>query len=228
MTLQYSRFPADPQGTPAARDTRIYERPGLYRDHGKRLLDLALVLLAAPLVLTVIGLLALMVSRDGGPAFYSQMRVGRHGRPFRLWKLRSMVVDADARMEAHLAADPAARREWEETQKLRNDPRVTRLGAILRKTSLDELPQLWNVFVGDMSLVGPRPMMTQQQALYPSAVYYVVRPGITGYWQTSGRGQTSFAARAHYDAAYVEDLSLITDVTVLVRTVRVVLRGTGC
>jgi lipopolysaccharide/colanic/teichoic acid biosynthesis glycosyltransferase len=199
-----------------------------YRSWAKRGFDLLLVVLAAPFVVPLIALLALAVALEGGQPFYSQMRVGRNGRHFRMWKLRSMVVDADARMAQHLAADPEARREWDETQKLRHDPRVTLVGRLLRKTSMDELPQLWNVFVGEMSLVGPRPMMPCQQALYPATAYYRLRPGITGSWQTAGRNRTSFAARADYDTAYDRDLSLVTDAAILARTVGVVVRGTGC
>jgi len=138
-----------------------------------------------------------------------------------------MVADADSRIAEHLERDPAARAEWDRTQKLKEDPRVTRFGQVLRRTSLDELPQLWNVLIGDMSLVGPRPMMTSQQALYPGLAYYALRPGITGYWQTSERNDTTFEARAFYDDAYEEDLSLSTDLRVLVRTVGVVLKATG-
>jgi lipopolysaccharide/colanic/teichoic acid biosynthesis glycosyltransferase len=227
MTLYYSRFQETDGRSTGGLDTRRQHRPGVYRNYGKRMLDIAMVVLAAPFVVPLVAILALLVAWEGGRPFYTQMRVGMHGRPFRMWKLRSMVVDADARMEAHLAAEPAARKEWDETQKLRNDPRVTRLGSFLRKSSLDELPQLWNVLTGDMSLVGPRPMMLQQETLYPSLAYYAVRPGVTGYWQTAGRGRTSFAARAQFDAAYVEDLSLPTDVQILARTVGVVVRGTG-
>ena len=121
----------------------------------------------------------------------------------------------------------AARAEWDETQKLKNDPRITPFGRFLRKSSLDELPQLWNVFVGDMSLVGPRPMMLNQQALYPGTAYYALRPGITGFWQTAGRNRTSFEARAEYDTSYEAELSLATDVKILARTVSVVVNGTG-
>jgi lipopolysaccharide/colanic/teichoic acid biosynthesis glycosyltransferase len=227
MTLHYARFPVAAAGGPdGVRDSR-FDRPGFYRNHGKRIVDVLLVVLAVPFLVPLVAALAVLVALDGGRPFYTQMRVGMHGRHFRMWKLRSMVVDADARLAAHLAADPAARREWDETQKLRHDPRVTRFGAFLRKSSLDELPQPWNVLTGDMSLVGPRPMMPTQEELYPSPAYYAVRPGVTGYWQIAGRGRTSFAARARYDAAYVEDLSLATDLIVLVRTVGVVLRGTG-
>lgn len=203
-------------------------RSGLYRKFFKRALDVTAIVLAAPVVVPLVAALALTVSRDGGSAFYSQQRVGRHGRAFRMWKLRSMVPDADARMVEYLASNPAARAEWDETQKLKNDPRVTRFGRFLRQTSLDELPQLWNVFLGDMSLVGPRPMMLNQQALYPGTGYYALQPGITGFWQTAGRNRTSFEARADYDDAYEADLSLTTDMRLLYRTIGVVVKGTGC
>jgi lipopolysaccharide/colanic/teichoic acid biosynthesis glycosyltransferase len=200
---------------------------GLYRRVFKRWIDLALTLVAAPFVAPAIVLLALLVRRDGGPAFYVQDRVGRDGRVFRLWKLRTMVVDADARLAAELAADPVLRAEWDETQKLKNDPRITPIGRLLRKASLDELPQLWNVVRGDMSLVGPRPMLPEQRALYPGRAYYRLRPGLTGPWQVSGRNAVSFAGRAEFDADYARRMSLVTDVALIVLTVRVVLRGTG-
>ena len=138
-----------------------------------------------------------------------------------------MVHNADASLEMHLAADPAARAEWDLTQKLKNDPRITRFGRILRKSSLDELPQLWNVFRGDMSLVGPRPMMPSQSSLYPGQAYYRLRPGITGMWQVSARNESSFAERAGFDADYDNTISFKTDMGLLWATVRVVLRGTG-
>ena len=232
MTLTYGHFETDaelPGGIEVGQgfEDTSYRDKGIYRHGLKRALDLALVLLAMPFVAPLIALLALVVMRDGGNPFYFQDRVGKGGRSFRMWKLRSMVVDADERMIAHLAADPEARREWDETQKLKNDPRITRFGPFLRKSSLDELPQLINVLTGDMSLVGPRPMMVSQKALYPSTAYYELRPGITGYWQTAGRNRTSFAARARFDAAYERELSFATDVEILIRTVGVVVKGTG-
>ncbi|MDO9525363.1 MAG: sugar transferase [Gemmobacter sp.] len=231
MTAQFTQFIHDADLSQhvdaASQHDTTYRDNGVYRRGFKRALDMSLVLLAAPFVLPLVAGLAIAVARSGGRPFYTQDRVGKGGRVFRMWKLRSMVVDADARMEDHLASDPEARREWDETQKLRNDPRITSFGQFLRKSSLDELPQLWNVFLGDMSLVGPRPMMTCQTSLYPSTAYYAVRPGITGYWQTAGRGKTTFAARAQYDNAYEQDLSLSTDIAVLARTVSVVLNGTG-
>ena len=232
MTINFGQFKSDsdlPHGLHARQtiDTS-YRSRGLYRHGGKRLLDIVLVLLAAPFVVPLVLVLAIAAARDGGSPFYCQDRVGKGGRTFRMWKLRSMVVDADARMAAHLAENEAARHEWDQTQKLRNDPRITPFGHFVRKSSLDELPQLWNVLTGDMSLVGPRPMMVCQKSLYPCTAYYELRPGITGYWQTSGRNKTTFAARALFDAAYERELSLATDTAVLLRTVGVVVKGTGC
>ncbi len=199
-------------------------RRGLYRNMAKRAMDVTAILLAAPVVVAA---LAVMVARDGGRPFYSQMRVGKDGRRFRMWKLRSMVADADARMEEYLLAHPDARLEWDQTQKLKQDPRITRVGKFIRQSSLDELPQLWNVLKGDMSLVGPRPMMIGQQALYPGLAYYALRPGCTGLWQTAGRNRTTFEARAEYDTAYEAELSLWSDIKILFRTVGVMLKGTG-
>ncbi len=203
-------------------------RGGLYRNGAKRVLDVLLVLAGAPIILPLVLILALLVMRDGHAPFYTQARVGRGGRIFRFWKLRTMVSDADARLAEYLANDPQAKAEWDHAQKLKNDPRITRIGSFLRKTSLDELPQLWNVLKGDMSLVGPRPMMPRQQVLYPGTAYYALRPGITGTWQISDRNQCSFAARAEFDADYEQSLSFARDVHILLSTVGVVLRGTGC
>ncbi len=198
-----------------------------YRDSAKRWLDATLVVLALPVLVPVLVLLALLVARDGGRPFYWQKRLGQGGRIFWMVKLRTMVPDAEARLAEHLAGDPAARAEWDERQKLFNDPRITPFGRLLRRTSLDELPQLWNVFKGDMSLVGQRPMMPDQCTLYPGTAYFRLRPGVTGFWQISARNSSSFAARAHFDAAYDQRVSLRTDIAVLIRTVRVVLRCTG-
>ncbi len=202
-------------------------RRGVYRNVFKRAFDVIAIVLAAPVVVPLVLALAAAVARDGGRPFYTQMRVGRGGRRFKMWKLRSMVCDADARMEEYLASNPQARLEWDVTQKLKADPRITRFGQFLRKSSLDELPQLWNVFTGEMSLVGPRPMMINQQNMYPGTAYYALRPGITGYWQTAGRNHTTFEARAEFDTAYEAELSLATDLRVLVQTVGVVVNATG-
>ena len=200
---------------------------GLYRRSGKRALDVALVLAAAPFVLLVVAILAAIVSCDGSNPFYTQKRVGMGGRIFRLWKLRSMVPDADERLASHLARNEEARIEWAETQKLRNDPRITPFGRFLRRSSMDELPQLFNVLNGDMSLVGPRPMMVEQQSLYSGTDYFLLKPGLTGLWQVSERNGTTFAARAGYDAEYNRVLSLATDLQTIRQTAAVVMRGTG-
>lgn len=198
-----------------------------YRSAGKRVLDVVLVLLMAPPALFIVTLLAVFIMLDGKSAFYRQRRVGKNGEEFSMLKLRSMVPNADKALEAYLASNPAARAEWDRDQKLTNDPRITRFGRFIRRTSLDELPQLLNVLKGDMSLVGPRPMMPCQQVIYPGTEYYAMRPGITGYWQTSVRNESSFRDRAKFDAAYFHDLSLVTDVKLLFATVGVVMGATG-
>ncbi len=198
-----------------------------YRRVGKRLLDLVVCVLTAPVVVPFVAILALIVGRDGGKPFYTQDRVGRDGKIYKMWKLRSMVKDADEILEAHLSSDQQARTEWDETQKLKSDPRITKFGRILRKSSLDELPQLWNVVRGEMSLVGPRPMMMCQKALYPGQEYYKLLPGISGNWQVSDRNNSSFAERAVFDAAYEEGLSLGEDLRILKATVGVVFKATG-
>ena len=204
------------------------DAPSFYRNGLKRVFDSALVLLAALPMLLILLPVCAIIARDGASPIYLQRRVGRGGRGFWMWKLRSMVPDADGMLEAHLAADPEARAEWDRYQKLRHDPRITHIGRLIRKTSIDELPQLWNVLRGDMSLVGPRPMMECQKKLYPGSAYYALRPGITGFWQTSVRNDSSFRERAEFDSDYLSKLSFMTDLHVMLRTVRVVLRGTGC
>ncbi|MBU3029849.1 sugar transferase [Paracoccus sp. XHP0099] len=203
-------------------------KPWFYRKLLKRPLDVLLVVLGAPFIVPIVLVLAFIVLREGGNPFYSQERIGRHGKRYRMWKLRSMVVDADQRLSAYLAENPEARREWEETQKLRDDPRVTRFGRLLRRSSMDELPQLWNVLKGDMSLIGPRPMLPEQEQMYIGEGYYRLRPGITGFWQTTGRNATSFADRAWYDDRYERSLTLGGDAAILMRTFGVVMRATGC
>ena len=206
---------------------RTRRKGRLYGRGAKRLLDVILVLICSVPVLITVLMLAACVARDGGRPFYQQFRVGRDGRVFRMWKLRTMVLDADTTLEDYLQKTPGARVEWDSAQKLRDDPRVTRCGAWLRRTSLDELPQLWNVLTGEMSLVGPRPMLIEQRALYPGEDYYDLRPGITGLWQVSSRNLSTFAERAEYDSRYAAQLSLGMDIGILARTVAVVFRGTG-
>ncbi len=193
----------------------------------KRSLDILLVFLSAPFALILVAIFAGLVALSGGRPFYCQDRLGRGGRHFRMWKIRSMVVDADAILADYLSAHPEKAEEWNLKQKLENDPRVTWLGRFVRRTSLDELPQLWNVLRGDMSLVGPRPMMVNQADLYPGMAYYRLRPGLTGTWQISERNDVSFGSRANFDASYEANLSLRADARIILETVRVVCRGTG-
>ncbi|MFV2001863.1 MAG: sugar transferase [Paracoccaceae bacterium] len=202
-------------------------RRGIYRNFVKRVLDTVIIVLMAPVVVPVVVALAAVVARDGHMPFYASRRVGRNGRVFNMLKLRTMVPDAEALLAGHLEADAEARREWESTQKLKNDPRITRLGRFLRKFSLDELPQLYNVLNGDMSLVGPRPMLPSQRALYPGLSYYSLRPGITGPWQVSDRNDCEFAKRADHDREYEQRMSFLVDAALLSRTVGVIVRGTG-
>ncbi|KAF0676939.1 Exopolysaccharide production protein exoY [Profundibacterium mesophilum KAUST100406-0324] len=196
----------------------------------KRLLDKAVagfaLLMLLPLML-IVAVLVLLV--DGGPAIFGHERVGINGRRFRCYKFRSMVRDADAQLARILASDPAARAEWETTRKLTVDPRVSRLGLFLRRTSLDELPQLWNVLRGDMSLVGPRPVTADEAVRYGDhfATYSAVRPGITGAWQVSGRNEISYPERVDLDVHYVTNWSLACDLGILLKTVNVVLTGRG-
>jgi exopolysaccharide production protein ExoY len=187
---------------------------------------LAGLVILSPLLLTV----ALLIWRhDGGSILYGHKRVGRRGRQFRCWKFRSMVRDGDAVLAAHLEANPAAREEWQRNQKLIDDPRVTKIGAFIRKTSIDELPQLWNVLIGEMSLIGPRPITRAEMDRYgPDRRYYLlVRPGITGLWQVSGRSNTTYEARIAFDRRYLENWSYKQDLEILVKTPLAVLRSEG-
>jgi lipopolysaccharide/colanic/teichoic acid biosynthesis glycosyltransferase len=193
----------------------------------KRAFDLALTLAIAPIVLPMIGLFALLIRLDGASPFYNQPRIGKHGREFRLWKLRTMVPNADKVLAAYLETNPAAKVEWDAHQKLKADPRVTPIGRFLRKYSIDEFPQLLNVISGDMSLVGPRPMCPDQRSQYPGTAYFDLKPGLTGLWQISERSHTTFAERAIYDNRYANAMSFATDIQILAMTPMVLVRGTG-
>jgi exopolysaccharide production protein ExoY len=196
----------------------------------KRFLDLALCVLLIPLILPVVAVIALIVRRDGGPAFFGHERIGRDGVPFRCLKIRSMVPTAGARLQALLREDPKAAAQWKAERKLDNDPRVTWFGAFLRKSSLDELPQMWNVLRGEMSLVGPRPVprdeLDENYGRY-KRIYQSMRPGVTGLWQVSGRNDVSYAERVRMDVDYANGISLWLDLTIVTRTVFAVLNSTG-
>ncbi len=228
MTLHLSKISSDALAEVQGPISVSSNKSGsIYARFGKRLLDLTLVLMAAPIVVPLIALVALMILATGAMPFYSQARVGRGGTPFRMWKLRTMVTDADQRLEDYLDENPCARAEWDATQKLKDDPRVTPFGRILRKSSIDELPQLFNVLSGTMSLVGPRPMMMHQRALYTGRAYFELRPGITGFWQVSDRNECAFQDRVLFDNSYLQKVSLKTDAQILIRTIGVVYRATG-
>lgn len=203
-----------------------FPQKGLYYFF-KRIFDLTAIIVTLPLWLPLLAVLAAVVRLEGHDVFFVQKRVGLHGREFKLWKFRTMVPDAERKLLEYIAQNPEARKEWDEAQKLTNDPRITPIGQILRRTSADELPQLWNVLRGEMSLVGPRPMLPSQRALYPGNAYYEMRPGLTGSWQVSDRNKCSFAGRALYDASYFSEMSFWVDVKILFKTIFVVFNATG-
>jgi len=187
------------------------------------------LLLLVTVLAPVVALLLVAIRRDGGPAFYRQRRVGKNGVAFGCWKLRSMVVNADEALAQHLEANPEARREWEASQKLKDDPRVTPVGQFIRATSIDELPQLWNVLKGDMSMVGPRPIPFDGREGYGHFLSYYLnhKPGITGLWQISGRSDTTYERRVDLDVWYSRNWSFWLDLVILARTLPTVLKGSG-
>jgi Undecaprenyl-phosphate galactose phosphotransferase WbaP len=195
----------------------------------KRAFDLAAAAAALLLLWPLMVVTAMLVRRDGGPALYAHGRIGLNGRRFRCLKFRTMVSDADRVLQAYLAASPEKAEEWARDRKLRDDPRLTPLGRFLRKSSIDELPQLINVLKGEMSLVGPRPIVESEQALYGQDLgfYMQVRPGITGLWQVSGRNNVCYTHRVALDGWYVRNWSLWHDIAILCGTVRAVLRWEG-
>lgn len=196
----------------------------------KRFGDVVMTGIGGTLALPILLGLAVAVKLSSpGPIFYGQRRIGREGKQFTAWKFRTMEKNADSLLAKYLAEHPDLRREWEETHKLKKDPRVTAVGRFLRRTSLDELPQIWNVMKGEMSLVGPRPIVAAEMAKYGESLgmYMAVRPGITGLWQVSGRNNTTYDERVAYDVHYVRNWSIWLDAYLLVRTVDVVFRTEG-
>lgn len=195
----------------------------------KRGFDIAVASLLLLLLAPVFGVLIWKVRQSGGPAFFGHGRIGRHGKTFPCYKFRTMVPNSAEVLAQLLANDAGARAEWEQEFKLRNDPRITAIGDFLRRSSLDELPQLWNVLKGEMSLVGPRPVVRDELEKYADDVsYYLqVRPGMTGLWQVSGRNDVDYDTRVALDAWYVRNWSLWNDIVILLKTVRVVLGRDG-
>ena len=186
-------------------------------------------------ILIVIGLspvlltLYFAIKKDGGNAIYGHPRIGRNGKIFKCLKFRSMVVNSKEVLEELLKNSPEARAEWEKDFKLKNDPRITKIGAFIRKTSLDELPQLFNVLKGEMSLVGPRPIVKEELERYEEDVdyYLMAKPGMTGLWQVSGRNDVDYDTRVYFDAWYVKNWSLWNDIAILFKTINVVLNRHG-
>lgn len=207
--------------------------PGTARPLGgiiKRVIDVALVLLSLPFFgIVMLGLIVLIKLVDQGPLLYGHRRVGFGGAEFNCWKFRTMAVDGDEILLRHLAANPRDRFLWETERKLPNDPRVTRIGAVLRKLSLDELPQLLNVLCGEMSIVGPRPVVRDELTNYAASapLYLTARPGLTGLWQVSGRSDTTYAERVRLDRQYVQGWSLWLDLGIIIRTVPALMGARG-
>ena len=195
----------------------------------KRCFDILVSLLLLVLLSPVFALLIWQVRKSGGPAFFGHSRIGHNSQPFPCYKFRTMVPNAADVLEKLLRDSPEARSEWEQEFKLKNDPRITAIGDFLRRTSLDELPQLWNVLKGEMSLVGPRPVIRDELEKYGEDVsYYLqVRPGMTGLWQVSGRNDVDYDTRVALDAWYVRNWSLWHDIVILLKTVKVVLKRDG-
>ena len=191
----------------------------------KRLFDIAATIVGGILISPILLIIAIWVYHDSpGPVIFKHRRVGKDGKEFNCYKFRSMCVNSKEVLEHLLATDPAAKAEWEKEFKLKDDPRITKSGAFLRKTSLDELPQLWNVLKGEMSLVGPRPIVRGEMSRYGKYIkeYMMVRPGITGIWQTSGRNDIDYPERVQMDNWYVHNWSVWLDLVLLWRTIGVV------
>lgn len=196
----------------------------------KRFMDVGLILFFSPILLPVFLILIILTKLTSrGPVFYGHKRVGKNGREFKCWKFRSMCIDADKKLEEILANNPDMRAEWEKDRKFTNDPRVTKFGKFLRKTSLDELPQLINILIGQMSFVGPRPVTEPELEKYGKYRDYVlsVSPGLSGMWQTSGRSDTEYEERISLDSYYIQNWSIWLDIWILIKTVWVVIKGRG-
>ena len=196
----------------------------------KRFIDIFLLLLSSPLTIPVVLIVTLLIKvTSPGPVFYGHKRTGKNGKEFKCWKFRSMVIDADKQLEKILAENPEMRAEWEKDRKFTNDPRVTKIGKILRKTSIDEIPQFFNILTGEMSFVGPRPVTEPELAKYGKKAEFIlsVKPGLSGMWQISGRSDTGYEERVTLDSYYIQNWSVWLDIWIIIKTVAVVLRGKG-
>lgn len=235
--IQRSALPPRPQAAVAYSDRNLH----LVIDHeeaitqsvlgsvASRVLDVVFAL-ALSLVFAPVAIVAgIVLVGSNGPVFFHQLRLGRDGRVFKFYKFRTMVPDAEAVLRDLLQENPQLRKEWERDFKLKSDPRITSIGRFLRRTSLDELPQLWNILLGDMSMVGPRPIEPFEITKYGRFArhYYAQRPGLTGLWQVSGRSDASYERRIILDAFYSKNRSLLLDLSIIFKTVRVVLKGDG-
>lgn len=202
---------------------------GFYKRFGKRVFDILMAIVMLPSLLPVIAVLWLLTVRDGGAGFFGHVRVGKDGKRFRCWKVRTMVVDAEEKLQDYLAQNPEAAAEWERDFKLENDPRITKLGKFLRRTSLDELPQIWNVLKGEMTFVGPRPIVEKELERYGNRVghYLAITPGITGLWQVSGRNDVSYETRVAMDVNYRKLCSFGLDLMIILKTGGSVIFSTG-
>lgn len=195
-----------------------------------RILDITLILLAMPYILLFFVVISIMIVLDSrGGVIYKQTRIGKGGREFKAYKFRTMVLNADQVLQEYLDKSPELKAEWLATHKLKQDPRVTRVGAILRKASLDEMPQFWNILIGEMSLIGPRPIVEAEIEKYGRCfeLYKQARPGLTGLWQVSGRSDTSYKRRVELDEYYLLNRSLKLDILIILKTVLVVLSRKG-
>ena len=196
----------------------------------KRIIDVAAIVICLPLLLPIFLILSILVKLTSrGPVFYAHKRVGKDGKEIKCWKFRSMCINSQEILEKILATDPVRRAEWEKDRKFQDDPRVTKFGKFLRRTSLDELPQLFNILTGSMSLVGPRPVTEPELVKYGKYKDYVlsVVPGLTGMWQVSGRSDTGYEERISFDTYYIQNWSIFLDIWILIKTVWVVINGKG-
>ena len=224
--ISFSRTATTPIVTKAKVGTSLYAK------FGKRSLDILIAISAMVFLSPLILLCLAATAMDGAPPIFGHRRIGFNGQEFKCWKIRSMVADAEKRLQAHLDQNPEAQKEWDATRKLAHDPRITRFGQFIRKTSIDELPQLWNVLIGEMSIVGPRPVVRDElDQMYARGLgrssYLEMRPGITGLWQVSGRNQASYNDRVAYDIEYRQEYSLKKDLQIIAKTFGAVINRTG-